>query len=79
MAKAALAGDADEARRLDAELASLHAAMFVQPNPIPAKWALQQMGLIDGGIRLPMIPLEVDFHATVRAALQRSGVMAQAR
>jgi len=44
------------------------------PNPIPAKWALNQMGLIPAGIRLPLVPLATEYHATVRAALRASGV-----
>ncbi len=75
MATAGLHGTSDEARSIDEQLAPLHAALFAQPNPIPAKWALHKMGLIDGGIRLPMITLEEPYHATVLEAMERSGVM----
>lgn len=54
---AALKGDAITARRIHMELVALNKAMFVEANPIPVKWALQQMGRMQGGIRLPLTPL----------------------
>ncbi|HEX4872810.1 MAG TPA: 4-hydroxy-tetrahydrodipicolinate synthase [Nevskiaceae bacterium] len=72
---AAAAGDAETAARIDAPLQALHRDLFVEPNPIPVKWALQQMGRIAGGIRLPLVPLSEPHHATVRAALQAGGVL----
>lgn len=75
MCAAALKGDAKRAAELDAPLAGLHRDLFVEPNPIPAKWALHQMKRIPDGIRLPLVPLAVEHHATVRAALQMAGVL----
>jgi 4-hydroxy-tetrahydrodipicolinate synthase len=74
LAAAALAGDAARARELDARLQVLHRAMFVESNPIPAKWAVQQLGLIPGGIRLPLTPLSAGLQATVRDAMRAAGV-----
>lgn len=68
MCSLALDGDIEGARRVDARLRDLHAAMFLESNPIPAKWALQDMGLIEEGIRLPLTPLSEIYHARVRAA-----------
>jgi 4-hydroxy-tetrahydrodipicolinate synthase len=65
----ALGGDMDGARRVDESLRDLHAAMFLESNPIPAKWALQDMGMIPDGIRLPLTPLSEIYHERVRAAL----------
>jgi 4-hydroxy-tetrahydrodipicolinate synthase len=67
---AALRGDAVAAGRINGSLAALHAAMFVESNPIPVKWALAELGLIEAGIRLPLTPLSESLHATVRAALE---------
>lgn len=69
MAEAALAGDAARARMLDEALRPLHAALFVEPNPVPTKWALGQMGLIGPGIRLPLLPLSSSQQPVVAAAL----------
>ena len=55
-------------------LTPLNRALFLEANPIPVKWALQQQGLIGGGIRLPLTPLDEQFHAEVTAALQAAGV-----
>ena len=71
---AALGGRFDDAESQDRRLAALHAALFVEPNPIPVKWALQRMGLVAGGIRLPLTPLEQARHDVVEAALRAAGV-----
>jgi len=76
MCTAALAGDATRAAALDAQLLPLHQKLFVEPNPIPAKWALQAMGRIPAGLRLPLVPLSSSQHAVVREALRASGVLA---
>ncbi|MBT8421856.1 MAG: 4-hydroxy-tetrahydrodipicolinate synthase, partial [Gammaproteobacteria bacterium] len=75
MCKAALAGDTDLAAGLDAPLEALHRDLFVESNPIPVKWCLQQMGLIEGGIRLPLLPLSAANQPTVAAALRHAGVI----
>jgi 4-hydroxy-tetrahydrodipicolinate synthase len=69
MCALALDGDFESARRVDDRLRDLHAAMFFESNPIPAKWALQDMGMIQEGIRLPLTPLSEIYHERVRAAL----------
>lgn len=70
MCMAALKGDAAKAAALDAQLAGLHKALFVESNPIPVKWALAEMGRIPPGIRLPLTPLAGEHQPTVRAALK---------
>ncbi|HZR36344.1 MAG TPA: 4-hydroxy-tetrahydrodipicolinate synthase [Nevskia sp.] len=75
MCAAALAGDRAAAEGADAKLRPLHKELFVEPNPIPAKWALQAMRRIGSGIRLPLVPLDPAYHETVRAALQAAGAL----
>ena len=75
MCTAAVAGDEETALQRDGQLRDLHAAMFVQSNPIPAKWAVCQQGLIGGGIRLPLVVLDDEYHDTVRAAMNTAGVL----
>ena len=75
MCAAALAGDAETAAAIDADLAALHGALFVEHNPIPVKWALAELGMIDEGIRLPLVPLDPAFHAEVRAAIKAAGLL----
>jgi 4-hydroxy-tetrahydrodipicolinate synthase len=75
MCTAAVSGDADQASVLDEQLGDLHAAMFFESNPIPAKWAVQQQGLIGSGIRLPLIPLSDQYHDSVRAAMSKAEVV----
>jgi 4-hydroxy-tetrahydrodipicolinate synthase len=70
MIASALRGDHAGAARLDAILRPLHQALFVEANPIPVKWAMAQLGLIEGGIRLPLTPLSEQYRPQVRAALE---------
>ncbi|MBW0117621.1 4-hydroxy-tetrahydrodipicolinate synthase [Pseudonocardia abyssalis] len=75
MCAAALAGDAELAALIDGDLAALHRALFSEPNPIPVKWALAELGLIPPGIRLPLVPLDEVHHDDVRAALRSAGLL----
>jgi 4-hydroxy-tetrahydrodipicolinate synthase len=76
MCAAALAGDEKAARAVNDRLMDLHKGLFVESNPIPVKWALTEMRLIEGGIRLPLTPLSGKHHETVRAALRKAGAIA---
>jgi 4-hydroxy-tetrahydrodipicolinate synthase len=71
---AARAGDVRRAREINARLLGLHQRLFVEANPIPVKWAVAQLGLIGGGIRLPLTPLAAQYHDTVREAMRQAGV-----
>jgi 4-hydroxy-tetrahydrodipicolinate synthase len=71
---AALVGDLKKARELNLRLLPLHQKLFVEANPIPVKWALGEMGMIEPGLRLPLSPLADRFHQTVREALHEAGI-----
>ena len=71
----AMAGKADEARALNERLMPLHDKLFIEANPIPVKWALQQMDLIDVGIRLPLTWLSESCHEPVRQAMRQTGIL----
>jgi 4-hydroxy-tetrahydrodipicolinate synthase len=71
---AARAGRRVEADAIDATLQGLHRSLFLESNPIPVKWAVRELGLIGDGIRLPLTPLSVQYHAAVRAAMAQAGV-----
>jgi 4-hydroxy-tetrahydrodipicolinate synthase len=74
MITAAGRGDKEAAAKLDARLVPLHRDLFVESNPIPVKWALSQMGLIENGVRLPLTELAPAYHSVVTAALKAAGV-----
>ena len=74
MCAAALVGDVKRARELNLQLLPLHQRLFVEANPIPVKWALAEMGLIEYGLRLPLSPLSERFHQTLREALHEAGI-----
>jgi len=74
---AAMAGDTAKAIAINNRVIPLHAKLFVEPNPVPVKWAMAEMGLMPAGLRLPLVPLAADFHDTVRNALREAGVLPQ--
>jgi 4-hydroxy-tetrahydrodipicolinate synthase len=74
MCAAALVGDVKKARELNLGLLALHQRLFVEANPIPVKWALAEMGMIEDGLRLPLSPLAEKFHQTLREALHEAGI-----
>jgi 4-hydroxy-tetrahydrodipicolinate synthase len=74
MCAAALVGDVKKARDLNNRLLPLHQRLFVEANPIPVKWALAEMGMIEYGLRLPLAPLSEKFHEAVREALHEAGI-----
>jgi 4-hydroxy-tetrahydrodipicolinate synthase len=76
MCAAAAAGDAGRAREIHFRLVGLHRDLFCEANPIPVKWAVQQMGMMPGGIRLPLTQLSAANHERVRAAMRLAGVIA---
>ncbi|WP_250451824.1 4-hydroxy-tetrahydrodipicolinate synthase [Caballeronia sp. ATUFL_M2_KS44] len=76
LCRAAIAGDAVTARRIHLGLLELHKQLFCESNPIPAKWALQALGHMEGGIRLPLTPLDARYHDVVRGALRDAGLLA---
>jgi len=74
MCAAALVGDVKKARDLNLRLLPLHQQLFIETSPAPVKWAMAQMGLIEGGLRLPLVPLTERSHNAVREALAEAGV-----
>jgi 4-hydroxy-tetrahydrodipicolinate synthase len=62
------------ATSINNRLQPLHQALFLESNPIPAKWALYKMNKIPSGIRLPLLPLATEFHPALETAMQQAGV-----
>jgi 4-hydroxy-tetrahydrodipicolinate synthase len=74
MCAAALVGDVKKARELNLRLIGLHQKLFVETSPAPVKWAMAQMGLIEPGLRLPMVPLTERSYDVVREAMSEAGI-----
>ncbi|MES9827133.1 MAG: 4-hydroxy-tetrahydrodipicolinate synthase [Candidatus Thiodiazotropha sp.] len=75
MSIAALAGRDEEARAIDAKLAGLHSALFVESNPIPVKWAMMKLGLANRGIRLPLTWLSPSAEDEVLQAMHQAEIL----
>ena len=58
-----------EAEALNQKLQALHEMMFIEPNPIPVKWALSYLGMINGKLRLPMVELDKIYQASLAKLL----------
>ncbi|OPZ60418.1 MAG: 4-hydroxy-tetrahydrodipicolinate synthase [Deltaproteobacteria bacterium ADurb.Bin510] len=69
-------GDPEEARRLHFDLLDLHAAMFIETNPIPVKTALHLMGKCREEFKLPLCPMEPANRASLAATMQAYGLVA---
>lgn len=69
---AMLAAQLNRGQEIYQQLSGLHRQLFAESNPIPVKWALQHMGLISSGIRLPLTPLSEQYHAAVITALRQA-------
>ena len=74
MCAAALVGDVKTARELNLRLIGLHQKLFIETSPAPVKWAMVQMGLIEPGLRLPMVPLTERSYDAVREAMNEAGI-----
>ncbi len=74
----AAGGDAAGAHAIDEKLQPLHRDLFVEANPIPVKWAVERMGLMDAGIRLPLTWLSADRQPLVREAMRHAGIACRA-
>ncbi|MCP6695526.1 4-hydroxy-tetrahydrodipicolinate synthase [Pseudomonas donghuensis] len=74
LCEAALEGNAEKARAINEKLMPLHKNLFIEANPIPVKWALVEMGLMQQGIRLPLTWLSESCHDTVRQAMRQCGL-----
>lgn len=61
----------EEARALNEINNNLYKLLFVESNPIPLKWMLYKMGLIQNSIRLPLIELDETFHDETMSELMR--------
>lgn len=75
MCAAAMKGDLANAIEINNKLLSLHSKLFIEPNPVPVKWALVEMGMIPSGIRLPLVSLSTQYHDIVRSALREAGLV----
>ncbi len=75
MCEAAIAGNAEEANRLNDQLMPLHNNLFLESNPIPVKWALHEMGQISEGIRLPLTVFSASQQPTLKQAMQQAGII----
>jgi len=73
MCVAAMSGDLARAREINFRLLGLHQKLFLEPNPIPVKWAMAEMGRIQPGIRLPLVPLSPVHHDALRAVMKEAG------
>jgi 4-hydroxy-tetrahydrodipicolinate synthase len=72
---AAMSGAVKEAIAVNNRLIPLHNKLFIEPNPLPVKWAMTEMGLMPDGIRLPLVALDAQYHETVRSALRGAGIL----
>ncbi|MDX2345273.1 MAG: 4-hydroxy-tetrahydrodipicolinate synthase [Legionella sp.] len=69
LAEAALDKDEALTASLQADLLPLHEGLFVESNPIPSKYALGKMNLLQDELRLPLTSLASEHHAKLDEVL----------
>lgn len=74
MCTAAFAGNLAQAREINTRLFRLHTDLFIEANPIPVKWAVARMGLINDSLRLPLTILSGQYHELIRKAMLQAGI-----
>ena len=74
LCRLALAGQGDAARVIDETLQPLNKMLFTESNPIPVKWAVSELGMMEPHIRLPLTPFSAQYHEDMRAAMRTAGV-----
>jgi 4-hydroxy-tetrahydrodipicolinate synthase len=72
---ATLAGDYTTALEYQDRLAPLHRALFLEPSPTGAKYALSLLGKIEEELRLPLVPISEGTQAEIRSALSHAGLI----
>ncbi|MDP1602572.1 MAG: 4-hydroxy-tetrahydrodipicolinate synthase [Legionella sp.] len=70
MCDAALDDDKAACLRINEQIAPLHELLFVESNPIPAKWALSKMGLIRNELRLPLTSMSDEYQQPLEKVLR---------
>lgn len=74
--KASLEGNDAKASRINDQLVNVHEKIFCESNPIPAKWALKRMGMIEHAYcRPPLMEMEESYSEVVEAALREAGLV----
>lgn len=74
LCRLAMGGASKAAKEIDDSLQPLNKALFAESNPIPVKWAVADMGLIEPHIRLPLTPYSERYHGEMRSAMEIAGV-----
>ena len=72
---AAMAGDVRRAMEIQFRLMPVHKNLFIEPSPIPVKWAMARMGLCGATLRLPLTPMSASCEPAVEGALRSAGLL----
>ena len=65
----------DIAEELDNKLSTLYELLFIESNPIPVKWMLYKMELIQKSIRLPLIELDKKYHENILSEMLKLNLL----
>lgn len=76
MMKHALDGNREEAMKINSQLETIHSSIFVESNPIPAKWAMKRMGKIESAFcRPPLMELDEQYFGLIEESLLAGGCL----
>lgn len=69
------AGNLDEARAINSKYRKLFRLNFIDSNPVPVKYAMSLMGMVEEIYRLPLVPMSEADKATMKAELKQLGLI----
>jgi len=70
-----LNGNEDSGLNLNNKYTNLYDLLFVESNPIPVKWMLFKMSLVQNHIRLPLVELDETYHEKILSELYNLKLM----
>jgi 4-hydroxy-tetrahydrodipicolinate synthase len=68
-------GNLEEARSINRRYRRLFKLNFIESNPVPVKYALARMGMIEENYRLPLVPLSAENKAIMDRELEALGLL----
>jgi len=68
-------GDLEEARKINHAYRRLFKLNFIESNPVPVKYCLSEMGMIEEVYRLPLVPMSDENKAILKSELKTLGLI----
>ena len=68
-------GDSDEALKQNKKLENIYDLLFIESNPVPVKWMLYKMKMIENSLRLPLVSLDEKYRDNIYTEMLKLGLL----